>query len=194
MGQAVAKKLVYTAVSQGYIKKEQLDEYLYGLNMLIDILINDITMLLIGVIMHMLWECIVFWLAYKILRKYCGGFHFSSSLKCYFSSCFMCPIALLSIQFIPYNMLLWIITTFICVIILFLLSPVAAANKPLDEKEFTVFRKIARIIILCLSTAYIITTITGAVILTKILALSILCVTLFVVFGKIELLKQRKTN
>ena len=65
------------AILNNYIKQEQYDEYVYALEIILNILITDITMIIIGLAMGMIWECILFWLVYKILRKYCGGYHFS---------------------------------------------------------------------------------------------------------------------
>ena len=74
------------AILNNYIKQEQYDEYVYALEIILNILITDITMIIIGLAMGMIWECILFWLVYKILRKYCGGDHFSIILH-YVSGC-----------------------------------------------------------------------------------------------------------
>ena len=123
------------AILNNYIKQEQYDEYVYALEIILNILITDITMIIIGLAMGMIWECILFWLVYKILRKYCGGYHFSTSLKCYLSSCIMCPVVLAVVRYVPYSMTVWGLLTLTALIILSILSPVEAANKPLDEKR-----------------------------------------------------------
>ena len=57
------------AILNNYIKQEQYDEYVYALEIILNILITDITMIIIGLAMGMIWECILFWLVYKILRR-----------------------------------------------------------------------------------------------------------------------------
>lgn len=187
MLQALAKKVVNVAVENGYIKEEQTEEYLYGLNLLINIVINDITLLAIGLLFRMFWECIIFLTAYKLLRKYCGGFHFSTAVRCYISSCIMCPIVLMCIRYIPFSTLLWSLPTLCMSALLLVISPVAAANKPLDKEEKTVFGRMARIIVICLSVLYIVMTMLNILTVSKAIAMSIVCVTVFAVAGKVHL-------
>ena len=137
--------------------------------------------------MGMIWECILFWLVYKILRKYCGGYHFSTSLKCYLSSCIMCPVVLAVVRYVPYS-------TLTALIILSILSPVEAANKPLDEKEQRIFGITARILIIISAVCWSVTAIVfRQLILSKIISLSIISVAVFVIAGKMYL-TVRKHN
>ena len=159
-----------------------------------DILITDITMIIIGLAMGMIWECILFWLVYKILRKYCGGYHFSTSLKCYLSSCIMCPVVLAVVRYVPYSMTVWGLLTLTALIILSILSPVEAANKPLDEKEQRIFGITARILIIISAVCWSVTAIVfRQLILSKIISLSIISVAVFVIAGKMYL-TVRKHN
>ena len=135
----ISKKILDYAKLNGCIRDDCYDEYLYMLTMILNILITDVTMLAIGIVMRMVWECIMFWIIYKILRKYCGGFHFSTSLRCYLSSCVMCPAVLCSIRFIPYNMIIFSVLAAASAIILLILSPIAALTKPLDPAEISVY-------------------------------------------------------
>ena len=44
---------------------------------------SDMTMLIIGIIMKMIPQVIVFGFMYKFIRKYVGGYHCESSLTCF---------------------------------------------------------------------------------------------------------------
>lgn len=186
MLQHLSENMITTAIERKYVKDDEREEYLYALNILFDIIINDITLLAIGLLFHMLWECVVFIISYKILRKYCGGFHFSTSVKCYLSSCVMCPIALICVKYIPFHMVLWSIPGLIMSTLLFIISPVAAANKPLDEKETAVFGRNARIAVICLFVFYITLMVLSITSFAKTIAVSIMFVTLFAVVGRIQ--------
>ena len=188
----ISEQTIMYAIRNKYIEQEQYEEYLYALEIILNILIADITMIMIGLAMSMIWECIVFWLSYKILRKYCGGYHFSTSLKCYLSSCIMCPAVLVAVKSFPYNITVWGIITLTALIILFILSPVEASNKPLDEKEKQVFGIVARSLIIISVICWSITTIVfHQFTLSKIISLSIVSVALFVIAGKIHLTVQK---
>ncbi|MCI5892468.1 MAG: accessory gene regulator B family protein [Clostridiales bacterium] len=188
----ISEKTIMYAIRNKYIEQEQYEEYLYALEIILNILITDITMIIIGFAMGMIWECIIFWLSYKILRKYCGGYHFGTSLKCYLSSCIMCPVILTVIKYVPYSILVYGIITLTASAILFVLSPVEAANKPLDEKEKRVFGKVARILVFISVVCWSITAIIfNQYILSKVISLSIISVAIFVVAGKIYLTVQK---
>ena len=60
----ISEKEIMYAILNNYIKQEQYDEYVYALEIILNILITDITMIIIGLAMGMIWECILFWLVY----------------------------------------------------------------------------------------------------------------------------------
>ena len=192
MVNSIAEKIVSYAVSIGSIKEEQHEEYLYGLNLILNAFITDVTLIVIGCVMDMLWETLLFWLVYRVLRKYCGGFHFSTSLRCYLSTCIMCPVVLLIIRYIPYFELWQNGAVVLSVIILFLMSPVEAANKPLDEDERRVFRKVSIILLIVISLIYFAMIICGFTYVAKITALSVIWVAVFAVIGKLFLVADKK--
>lgn len=179
--------MVKQAICNDYIKEEQHDEYAYALNLLFNVLITDVSTVIIGLAMHMIWECVIFWIIYKIMRKYCGGFHFSTSFKCYLSSCVMCPIVLLTVKYVPFEVVTWSSIVLLAISLLFILSPVAAKNKPLDEKEIVLFSKVARISILVIMSAYIIAVIADCNIMAKVISLAIIFVAFFAVLGEMQL-------
>ena len=64
------------AIRLGYIpKEEEQEEYTYGLDLIMSVIVSDLTMLVIGIIMKMIPQVIVFGFMYKFIRKYAGGFH-----------------------------------------------------------------------------------------------------------------------
>ncbi len=79
-------------------------------------------------------------------------------------------------------------------IILSILSPVEAANKPLDEKKQRIFGITARILIIISAVCWSVTAIVfRQLILSKIISLSIISVAVFVIAGKMYL-TVRKHN
>ena len=185
--EAVSKRIINYALRNEYIHKEQYEEYLYILTLMLNILLTDITMLIIGCSMGMVWECIVYWLIYKVLRKYCGGFHFSTSFRCYLSSCIMCPVILVIIKFVPIGVSLLTAMVMLSAFILLFLSPVEAVNKPLDEQETNLFGKVAKILVVSVTIVYVMMLLLRFYIISKVIAMSIVSVTVFSVAGKIEL-------
>lgn len=185
--EAVSKRILDYAVLHKCITKEQYEEYVYMMTMILNIIVTDISLLLIGIAMHMVWECIVFWLIYKALRKYCGGFHFSTSFRCYLSTIIMCPIVLYIIKFVPISMVTMTVITTVSAIILLILSPVEAVTKPLDEIETVVFGKVARALSAIALVLFFTFIFFKLYAVAKVLTISIASVTLFSITGKIHL-------
>ena len=141
---------VVYAIRLGYIKEEEQEEYTYGLDLVMSVIASDLTMLIIGIIMKMIPQVIVFVFMYKFIRKYTGGFHCETALTCYLSSSTMCICVLLAIKYLPYNLGVYIVATVLSIGVLFAISPIEAINKPLEEIEVKVFGKRARIV-LCIT-------------------------------------------
>lgn len=113
----------------------------YGLRQIFSTILNAGTMLLIGILMHMTIEAIVFTISYIPLRIYAGGYHASTPQRCWAISAMMLFISLFTVKIIPEDGFWYVSVSslFACVLI-FLLSPVEDINKPLDEKEHQVYR------------------------------------------------------
>ena len=166
---------------------EQSNEYIYGMNMLFNVCVNIISMIIIGIITHRLWECVLFCLIYKIIRKYTGGFHFESAVCCYISSCIMYLVAIVIITYIPFRIYGISAMVLISAIIIWGLSPVEAVNKPLDECEKQVFKKRARFNIVIIVITYMVSLFISNE-LAYIIGISVISVMLFAIIGKIKLI------
>ncbi len=184
---SLAERITLKFVEYGSVNKDEYEEYVYAITMIMTIIVTDVTTMAIGLLMGMFWECVGFCFIYKFLRKYCGGFHFSTSLRCYLSTCVMCPVALLMIKYCPNNSLLLSSIVLFSVIILLILSPVEAVNKPLDEKEQKVFGIVARALVIILAVCYIIFVALHFLTVAKVMAVSIAFVALFAIIGNLHL-------
>ena len=52
------------AIKLGYIKEEEQEEYIYGLDLIMSLICTDIVMIIIGIIMKMIPQVIVFGFMY----------------------------------------------------------------------------------------------------------------------------------
>ncbi len=118
----------------------------FGIGILLSKMLNLITEIIIGCLFSMILETVIFLLAFSFFRSYSGGFHASSSLKCYISSSAIMAVALLIIRYADMpiaNIAFALLGTVLCLI----LAPVESKNKPLNEIEKAVYRKRALIIL-----------------------------------------------
>lgn len=118
----------------------------FGIGILLSKMLNLITEIIIGCLFSMLFETVIFLLTFSFLRSYAGGFHASSSLKCYISSSAIMSVALLIIKYVDMPFVN-IVFTLLGVVLCLFFAPVGSKNKPLDAIEKAVYRKRTMIIL-----------------------------------------------
>lgn len=145
--QSISERLTLSLIESSIIDKEDEDLYQYGILQGFRIILNVVSALIIGLAFGRLPEIILFMAAYIPLRSYAGGFHAKTPLRCYvFSVAMLCLVSIGLRQAIFSDAVLYVISA-VSAVTVFAVSPVEDKNKPLDEAEFNVYRKKARIIL-----------------------------------------------
>ncbi len=170
---SIAEKMTAQLEMNNAIKSEDRAIYQYGIQQGLSILMNLFTTFLIGVVTGMFWESIIFSAAYMLLRRYAGGFHAKTPVRCYIYSATMVIAVLLAIKLLP---LMKIVCPFLFVVgslAIVLFAPVEDKHKPLDKAEQHVYRKNTLLIIgtetlifvisICLEIKMIYSTVTFAI-------------------------------
>lgn len=146
----VSEKIVESLITMGVVPSEDKELYKFGIIQGILMVINVLTFILIGLIFGMVWQSIVFMLAYIPIRSYAGGYHARTQLKCYLLSIASIIAVLIEIKLIPWNGYICSIISLCAGMIIFWLAPVEDSNKPFDQIEITVYKKRTRIILVLL--------------------------------------------
>lgn len=195
MFKKISESIVNSASDKKIIKNDDKDEMIYGLNTFLTVIVNILSSLFIGFLFHMVAEVILFILVYKSLRKYVGGSHASTAWRCYISSCVTYVIVLICIMYYPLTNIVTTIAVCISAIVLWILAPVEAPKKPLDEVEQKIFKQRSRIsIIVCVFVFLILHYIPNqyTYYYSNVVAISIYTVTLFAIIGKLQLIHLKK--
>lgn len=129
------------------IKEEDTEIYIYGINQIFVSVLNVSSTLIIGLILGMLLESIIFLMAYIPLRSFAGGYHAKTPVRCYFVSLFLVSAVLLFCKYVPFNLLLLWCILFVSTVVIVFLCPVQDNNKPLDSIECKRYRKISIVIL-----------------------------------------------
>jgi accessory gene regulator B len=141
----VPAKITDSLIKAGAVPPEDSALYEYGIRQGILLVINIATTVLIGLFLGMVWQCIIFLVAYNPVRTYAGGYHAGTPLACYLISIPIMTAGLLGIRLIPWNGYVCAIALFITLMIIVLLAPVEDRNRPLSEKEVKVYGRRAGI-------------------------------------------------
>ena len=82
----VVSIVVNSLIKNDLLQKSEVELYRFGIKRLLLFCINVITTIIIGIICNMLWQSVVFSIAYIPLRRYAGGYHAKTPQKCYLLS------------------------------------------------------------------------------------------------------------
>lgn len=187
MFHAISKRIIAYAVKCNALDGDKAEEYIYGLEITLSVFASYLSVLIIGLILGMLWQAMLFLFVFVSVRRFSGGFHFGSQLLCYLSMCVTCPTVLLIIKHSANNFIPTVIAMAISNVVLLIFSPVQAVEKPLDKKEKVVYGTIARLIIVVIDVIYAVLCFFGQYYIAKIITVTIFTAAIFMIMGKIKL-------
>ena len=147
MSSLVAEKITDILVSKKIIISENRYLYTYGLQLGMLMIINIATILVIGIILNMMWDSIIFIMTYIPLRSNAGGYHAKTQVRCYLYSIVMIIVTLICIKIVPWNGVICLSLTVVTGAIIFFFAPVEDANKPLGQMEKAIYKERTRIIL-----------------------------------------------
>lgn len=127
----------------------------YGLEICILKVLFTMCTIVIGILMHSVYECVIFLVFFSFLRTSAGGYHADTRLQCFFESMlsYAVVIALLNIVHSNfYSMLAIFLITLASSVLIWIYAPVDTHNKNLDENDRKYFAVKTKII-LCVEIA-----------------------------------------
>ena len=119
------------------IQEDDVELYAYGFYILISKLLFLIIALILGVILNIVFESLVFYVSFSIIRAYAGGVHANKEWKCFLYtsvSIIMCALGIkILINIEPTK--IFVSMLIISSIIIFVFSPLDTKEKPLSAEE-----------------------------------------------------------
>lgn len=176
---------------------DKIEVYQYGFFVLFSNILFLIITSLIGVILNVFLQSIIFYFTFFSVRQFAGGYHASTETKCeIFStlSIMTCIVVIRLSKTYDFQTILLIISA-ISAVCIFSFCPLDTPEKPLSDKEFKYFRKISWIILLVISTLIIISYIFKWDFVFAPCCMSLVLESILISAGKIKrLLDNKKTK
>lgn len=130
--------------------EEKIELYGFAIYIVNSSLLHIGTLLVIGWLFGMVVESVIFYVSFIAIRKFAGGYHAMTPLRCYLFSTITIFISLLLLQqlsnfskAITYVFIFIELISIICIIVL---SPLDSGNKPIsNKKEKKVYKIISSI-------------------------------------------------
>ena len=137
----VVNLFVEKLINEDIIVADDKEIYIYGVKEGIIILLNLITVVFLGILSDMLWESMIFMATYMPLRSFAGGYHARTQIMCYLLSVVLILLCLYIIREINLDFTSVAIMVLLGIIPIAKFAPLGDVNKPICQKEKTVFRK-----------------------------------------------------
>ena len=152
-----------TKICQSFIKSQSIDEesyelYEYGIFLLIANFFFAMEILLFGAVFRCLFGAVVFYISFRIIRIYAGGYHADTETRCEIITTliFLAITYFISISNQQNFQVLVFILTAIAIPIIIIFSPLDTPAKPLDDDEKRKYRRISYVILLIIVSVIII--------------------------------------
>ncbi len=130
---------------EGIIEEENIEDYIYGIQITLSNLINFIIVFGIGFLTHTLLEIGLFYSIFVSIRFFCGGYHADSYGKCFSLFALTCLMYLgilnMILAFTKSQTLLLIIALAVLGICILKMAPIEHGNRPFTPDERRLFRK-----------------------------------------------------
>ena len=136
-------KLTKVLIDRRIVTNDNREIITYGLSTGIELILNLITTLAIGLILNMVLESVVFVLSFAYIRVYAGGYHLKKAVNCYLVSNSIVALVLLTVMRTPkeYMVSISLILLSISIPIILQFSPIGTRNKHLSCHEKYYFRQ-----------------------------------------------------
>ncbi len=127
------------------IERDKQELYTYALEILLSSVLHFLTTVVIGFACGMFAESLLLFAVFSLVRRFAGGFHASTPLKCYFFSVAANTLMLFLISLLTKwgNDTVFYVILFLSDVIIWLASPIESQNKPLSKKEKTAYKTVS---------------------------------------------------
>ncbi len=126
---------------KGIIDKKSYEIYQYGFQCFLEVSASTICSIIIALLLHMLSECLFFFLLFIPMRSFGGGLHLKTYFSCFVGSCLILTSSLLIVKYVTIPMPVSFMLYVLCAIIILNIGPVDHPNREVDSQENHIFTK-----------------------------------------------------
>lgn len=170
------------------------DLYEYAIYILLSSIFHFLSVIAFGLIFNLIFESIVFYSSFILIRKFAGGYHAKKPISCYLFSiivtfiilglmkCLLCNTEYL-------NLYVVIFIAVICMIFIWALSPMDTENNPLNAREKKIYKKITMIISLAIFISVVVCSVFKVYHIILPLSCGLFMSSLVLIMRKIQIIK-----
>ena len=154
----LARKTAEKFVENNNIIYDKISIYQYGFFVLYSNILFFIITSIIGAILSVFLQSVVFFFAFFLIRQFAGGYHAKTETRCEILSTLsiLCCIVLIKLSKMYDIRIALLSISLVFAVLIFILCPLDTPEKPLNDKEYKYFRKISWIILSLIIAAIIV--------------------------------------
>lgn len=141
----IAVRISHFLIDNSIIKAEDAEIYEYGLELLLATVFETFAVLTVSIFVEKFLFTLLFLISFCALRKYAGGYHADSHLKCFLTLIFVYSVFLLMIYLLNEIAVNYLSVIFSAVSegLVIVMAPVESEYKPLSDEEKQKYRKVS---------------------------------------------------
>ena len=149
-----SNKLENFLIEQKIISIEQKEIYAYGLECLIARIGTILYLLLLSICLRAVWQAVVFYFVFLAKRKFAGGYHATTYVKCNALYLLTFMVSVLGDRYVVSNFNSLYLSVFILLFVfmtVLIFSPIENPNNPIEDGQEKKFRRYSLLIASALS-------------------------------------------
>lgn len=187
-------RLTDRLLAKGSITEDERELYIYGFFMLLSQLVYFLLACIVGLLFQCFFESVIFYIAFQFIRRYAGGYHAKTEMRCEILSSLSIIGSIGIIELLDmydFQIVLLSITLFSAGCI-FVLCPLDTPEKPLSNKELKYFRKISWLILFIIATLIVVSYIFEWSYIFSPCCMSLILESILIIAGKIKQISNIK--
>ena len=146
MGTWIAEHITQKLIESSVIEESDRELYSYGFFLLLSSVLYLVVAAIFGSAFGILWESVVLYFLFSILREYAGGIHAKTEHGCMLSTILALLLSIIGIRKMMQAELSTVAMVFLIVgcATVFLFSPLDVPEKPLSAENWRYYRRISR--------------------------------------------------
>ncbi len=189
----LGKQITDVIIQKGYIGEDERELYEYGFFIVSSKIVYLLITSVFGLILNVWIESLIFFIAFDLVRKYAGGYHAATELRCAAITTGAIFISLCIIKIsntYDFHLLLFILSLCFSLVI-FLFAPMDIPEKPLSFAEKKRFRNKTWIYLALITASIIFTYVTSVNCLFYPCCMALILEGILLLAGKIKALASK---
>ncbi len=156
----VVNLVIDQMVRRNVIKESDRNIYSYGLTVMVLKLAALVVAVIISIFIGETIDLLIFLLLFIPLRKYAGGFHERTALRCFIESQIILILVEITLKYIHYytfENIAGAVFSFVGAAVIIYKAPIGSVNRVLNDKQKKKYRKISLVVCLILILIAILT-------------------------------------